>query len=138
MIENYENKNRNFIILKNLIDMKNYNNHFYNDINKIKEQKEKDKNEIDSSQNLLIDNKLVPSEINKIETMSMTSNNINDLYPPENMTSVDFQKVVISNNDLNEGKKKQKTKEEKLKRYNTSTSIRSRDNLPTLIINKEE
>ena len=86
----------------------------------------------------MIDNKLVPSEINKIETMSMTSNNINDLYPPENMTSVDFQKVVISNNDLNEGKKKQKTKEDKLKRHNTSTSFRSRDSLPPLIINEEE
>ena len=40
MIENYENKNRNFIILKNLIDMKNYNNHFYNDINKINDEKD--------------------------------------------------------------------------------------------------
>ena len=107
-------------------------------LEEVEEQKEKDKNEIDSSQNLLIDNKLVPSEINKIETMSMTSNNINDLYPPENMTSVDFQKVVISNNDLNEGKKKQKTKEDKLKRHNTSTSFRSRDNLPPLIINDQE
>ena len=39
MINNYDNKNRNYYILQTLIDMKNYNNDFFNNINKIINEK---------------------------------------------------------------------------------------------------
>ena len=39
IISNYEVKNRNFSLLQNIIDIRNYNNDFYNTINKINDEK---------------------------------------------------------------------------------------------------
>ena len=81
MIENYENKNRNYCILQNLIDMKTYNNNFYNNIIKINDEK----NIIKKFTNLMdIHDKMIKKNNNIDNKINLNVEKKQDTYNAEN------------------------------------------------------
>ena len=81
MIENYENKNRNYCILQNLIDMKTYNNNFYNNFIKINDEK----NIIKKFTNLMdIYDKMTKKNNNINNKINLNDEKNQDVYNIEN------------------------------------------------------
>ena len=97
MLTNYDVKNRNFCILQNIIDIRNYNNDFYKTITKINDEKN-----IVNKFSYLID---IYDKMNLKDNNSNNSNNAND----ENIKKE--ENIDIKNKDINLDNNKNKNKE---------------------------
>ncbi len=97
--------------------------------------------DFNSSTNIMINDKPIENNNNLLfdpnTMMENTSYNIFDLYPPEDINSPQFQAPVATIKKGNEANKNLKD-ENKLKKYNSTPSFRSRDNLPPLFIEEND
>ena len=108
---------------------------------KLEGEEEISKNEIDNSFKPIIgENQEIFKSNDFLDANSLietTSNNINELYPPENINTMEMSKDIDSKKILNK-EKKIKDENKGLKKHYSTTSFKSSENIPPLIIDENE